>query len=209
MVNLFKSGDPYDTGNYRGLVINLCLGKLFNTVINNRLDRIFLSDGNKICKEHIGLKKRARTSDHIFVMNALLQKYSKAKKKLYMCLLILRKLKILENGVRGNMFKVIENMYIGGKSCIKTDGYLPRDIECESGVKQGDVLSPNLFNTFVNDLPKCFVSGDGPPVIGKKHLNCLMYADDLVVLSLSLDDLQIQLNNLKEYCQEWGLEVNR
>ena len=36
-----------------------------------------------------------------------------------------------------------------------------------------------------------------------------MYADDLVVLSLSLDDLQIKLNNLKEYCQEWGLEVNR
>ena len=118
-------------------------------------------------------------------------------------------LKILETGIRGNMFKVIENMYIGGKSCIKTDGYMSRDFECESGVRQGDVLSPNLFNIFVNDLPKCFVSGDGTPVIGKQHLNCLVYADDLVVLSLSLDDLQIKSNYLKEYCQEWGLEVNR
>ena len=49
MVNLFKSGDPYDTGNYRGLMINSCLGKLFNTVMNNRLDR-FLSDRNKFVK---------------------------------------------------------------------------------------------------------------------------------------------------------------
>ena len=40
---------------------------------------------------------------------------------------------------------VIANMYIGGKSCIKTDEYLSRDIACKSVVRPGDVLSPNLF----------------------------------------------------------------
>ena len=35
-----------------------------------------------------------------------------------------------------------------------------------------------------------------------------MYADDLAILSLSVDDLQAQLNKLFEYCQIWGLEVN-
>ena len=38
----------------------------------------------KFVKSRYG-ENRARTSDHMFVMNTLLQKYSKAKKKLYMC----------------------------------------------------------------------------------------------------------------------------
>ena len=36
-----------------------------------------------------------------------------------------------------------------------------------------------------------------------------MYADDLVIMSLSIDDLQVQVNNLNEYCIEWGLEINK
>ena len=35
-----------------------------------------------------------------------------------------------------------------------------------------------------------------------------MYADDLEVLSLSIDAIQFQLNNIDEYCKEWALDVN-
>ena len=66
IVNLFKSGDSYDPNNYRGLTINSCLGKLFNTILNNRLVK-FLDSGNIICDNQIGFKKKARTSDHIFI----------------------------------------------------------------------------------------------------------------------------------------------
>ena len=37
LVNLSKNGDPFNEDNYRGLTINSCLGKVFNTVLNNRL----------------------------------------------------------------------------------------------------------------------------------------------------------------------------
>ena len=109
-------------------MINSCLGKVFNTIINNRLVK-FLCDKNKICSEQIGFKKKARTSDHLFVMNVLLQKYTKCKKKLYLCFVDLKEaydsvwrrplmLKILKTGIRGNMFKLIENMYSGGGGVI-------------------------------------------------------------------------------------------
>ena len=219
MVNLFKTGDPYDTDNYRGLTINSCLGKVFNNIINNRLNK-FLVDNNKITKEQIGFKKKARTSDHIFVMNVLLQKYTKLKKKLYLCFVDFKKaydsvwrralmFKLLQTGIRGTFFKLIENMYEGGESSIKMDGLLSKEFTCESGVGQGDVISPNLFNIFINDLPQCLTKGEDTPRTGEKYVNCLMYADDLVVMSLSIEDLQNQIDNLNKYCTEWGLEINK
>jgi len=203
LTNLFKTGDPSQTDNYRGLMINSCLAKVFNTIINSRVTK-FLCDNKKICYEQIGFKRKARTSDHLFVINVLLQKYTKSKQKLYLCFVDLKKaydsvwrrallLKTLEIGIRGSLFKLIENMYSDGEASIKIYGCLSKTFSCDTGVRQGDVLSPNLFNVFINDLPKCFDTNQFAPVIGMKPINCLMYADDLVIMSLSLDDLQMQV----------------
>ena len=75
---------------------------------------------------------------------------------------------------------------MGVHSCIKIDGELSYIFKCETGVRQGDVLSLNLFNIFINDLPECLIIKQFTPVLGKHTVNCLMYADDLVVLSLSI-----------------------
>ena len=64
--------------NYRGIAINLCIGKLFNTVLNNRLDK-YLIDNNLINKCQIGFSKKARTSDHIFVLKTLIDNYINRK----------------------------------------------------------------------------------------------------------------------------------
>ena len=52
--------------NYRGITITSNLGKLFNMVLNARLDT-FLEDNEIINKEQIGFTRKARTSDHMFV----------------------------------------------------------------------------------------------------------------------------------------------
>jgi hypothetical protein len=44
---IYKSGDSSMPENYRGIAINSCIGKLFNTVLNNRLDK-YLIDNNLI-----------------------------------------------------------------------------------------------------------------------------------------------------------------
>ena len=40
-----------------------CLGKLFNSVLNNRLNE-YLTENNVISKTQIGFQKKARTTDH-------------------------------------------------------------------------------------------------------------------------------------------------
>ena len=218
IVNLYKSGDILNTDNYRGLTINSCLAKIFNTIMNNRL-MSYLDKHSIISDKQIGFKKKARTSDHIFVINTLFRKLSKMKKNIYLCFVDFRKaydsvwrealmLKLLRTGIRGNFFGIIENMYHGCKSCIKTNGLLSRVFECETGVRQGDVLSPNLFNLYINDLPDLFEGDTDSPTLGEKYIHCLMYADDLVLLSLTVNGLQGKLDKLDKYCEQWSLTIN-
>ena len=41
-----------------------------------------------------------------------------------------------------------------------------------------------------------------------RKLHCLLYADDLVLLSESPQGLQNSLTKLSHYCDEWGLQIN-
>ena len=77
-----------------------------------------------------------------------------------------------------------------------------------NNVKQGDVMSPLLFNLFINDLPEHLGNFEDTPVLNNKFINCLIYADDLVIFSKSAPGLQKSLDNLSDYCNTWKLEIN-
>ena len=117
-------------------------------------------------------------------------------------------LKLLNLGIRGSFFGIIRSMYSNCKSCIKNGGLLSNTFSCLSGVRQGDVMSPNLFNIYINDLPSIFDGDNDSPKLKDSSVHCLMYAVDLVLMSLSEVGLQYKLDKLYEYCKKWGLEVN-
>jgi hypothetical protein len=53
------------------------------------------------------------------------------------------------------------------------------------------------------------VTGNCDPVrVGDLSVNCLLYADDIVLLSESKSGLQSSLNILGIYCSNWKLQVN-
>ena len=64
-----------------------------------------------------------------------------------------------------------------------------------------------LFKIFIYDLPK-YLDGTKDPVdLGDLTINCLIYADDVVILSTSKTGLQEKLN-WKKICSDWCLQVN-
>ena len=75
-------------------------------------------------------------------------------------------------------------------------------------IRQGDTLSPDLFKIFINDLPDIFDISCHGVDIGTYHLNCLLYADDVILLSQSEVGLQYCLKKLENYCADWCLDVN-
>ena len=98
-------------------------------------------------------------------------------------------------------------MYSSTKFRFKADNKLGPARFSYRGVKQGDGLSPLLFNVFINDLCDSFDEDCKPVLIEDVNINCLLYADDLLIISESEEGLQNCISILEQYCNRWKLEV--
>ena len=88
---LFKSCNVDDPNNYRGLTLTSSVGKLFSSILNSRLDK-FLEKYNLIDDCQIGFTKKARTSDHMFVLKCIIDRYCANKEgRVFACFVDLKK----------------------------------------------------------------------------------------------------------------------
>ena len=83
LIPIYKNkGDPCSPDNYRGITILSCFGKLFTTVLNNRLN-CYLENYNILWEEQAGFRKHYSTTDHIFNLKCLIDLYVRCNKPLY------------------------------------------------------------------------------------------------------------------------------
>jgi hypothetical protein len=215
---LHKAGNKDNPDNYRCLTIISCLAKIFGTILNNRLQE-FLEKHELLKNTQIGFKKKARTQDHMFVLKALIDKYKVLKKDLYICFVDFSKAydnvwrnallyKLLLHEIGGNFYNCIKNMYAETLCAVKEGDCYSDAVETMIGVRQGDPLSPALFNIFTNDIPELFDDDCDPILLKESKLHCLQYADDIVLMSESAEGLQGCLNKLEKYCDLWEMKVN-
>ena len=65
-----------------------------------------------------------------------------------------------------------------------------------------------LINLFLSDFKDVFDQSCHPVSLTGQLLNCLMLADDIVLMSESAEGLQQYLNKLHTYTKQWNLTVN-
>ena len=67
-----------------------------------------------------------------------------------------------------------------------------------------------LFNLYLNEIPFLLDREDTDPIVlpNGSRLNCLLYADDLVLISHSARGLEKALSVLSKFCDNWLLSVN-
>ena len=100
------------------------------------------------------------------------------------------------------MLKVLKSMYTSVKSCVRTPHGITEFFDCTYGVQQGSVLSPLLFNLFIDDIGETLKSDLYNGVyIGMLKLLYLSFADDLSLTSSTVIGLQRQLDKLCMYCK--------
>ena len=164
---IYKKGDRNNPENYRGISISSNLSKLFCSILNNRLIN-FLNKNSIIPLNQIGFRKGFRTSDHIMVLKTLIDKYIKKNKYLYVTFVdfkaafdsIWRKAlfyKLVKSGVGGLFINMLINIYSDVKYSVKHSTGITDGFNSYTGVKQGCVLSPILFNVFLSDLPYIYL----------------------------------------------------
>ena len=216
---IFKKGSSTDPDNYRGIAIGSAFAKLFSFILLKRLLE-FIDIKKLISPEQIGFIKGKSTSDHIFLLQTIVEKVVKRKKqKLYAAFidfkkaydtvnreLLIRKLQSL--GINGIFLRNIISIYRTTEYSIKLKSGNTRGIKSNLGLKQGCPLSPILFNLYIDDIKEIFDDTCEPITIQDTKLNHFLYADDLVILSESKDGLQRCLDKASHFSKMKHLTIN-
>jgi hypothetical protein len=149
-------GDMLNTDNYRGITMLSCFGKLFTSILNDRIHS-FLDKNDLLGTEQAGFRKGSSTLDHIFSLHCLIDIYLQRRKRLFCTFVDYKKAfdnvqrnilweKLLSSGIEGCLLNVIRDLYAKAKSCVKTrQGLSASFFACNIGVRQGENLSPVLF----------------------------------------------------------------
>lgn len=213
--------------NYRPITLLSCLGKVFTAILNDRIAK-YLDENNIIDSCQAGFRKGFSTIDNLFILQSLIDIAKVNKTKLYCAFIDFKQAfdkvwrsglwrKLLNNNVNGKCFRFITNMYSNIKSRIKTAEGASAFFPCQTGVRQGENLSPLLFSIYLNDLKsylddhnapgvKCELNDENISVFFKLFI--LLFADDTVLFGNSSDELQNTLSIFENYCNEWKLTVN-
>ena len=150
IVPIFKSGVKTNPNNYRGISIMSCLGKLFTSILNQRLLKYFI-ENNILSKEQVGFVVGNRTSGAHIILNNLLELYChKRGKKIFSCFVDFRKAfdsipryilftKLSKIGISGNFFNILKTIYKNDSCQVKLEDGL-----CQSGGKTGLHSKPSL-----------------------------------------------------------------
>src|SRR5579871_5581650 len=109
--------------------------------------------------------------------------------------------------VDGKDLRLIKNMYWQQKAAIRIDNEIGSFQCIKQGVRQGCVLSPDLFNLYSEIIMRSIQDMKGIS-IGGYNINNLRYADDTVLIAEKEVHLQEMLNTIAKESLEKGLTLN-
>ena len=219
LVPIHKKGSTDDPDNYRGISLISCLAKLFYAILNSRLMKYCL-ENNILSPSQLGFLAGNRTSDAHIILHNLINEYChKRGSKIYGCFVDFSKAfdsiprdrmfqKLLDIGITGKFYDIIKYIYEGDQVCVKLDDMITPAIKTIMGVRQGCVLSPLLFNIYMSDFTKELSQNVGVQLTDDQNINCILWADDIILLSESEAGLNTLLADLKTYSDTNQLKVN-
>ena len=160
-----KKGDPADPSNYRPIAITSIISKVFESLINKRIQH-HLETNNLISDRQYGFRPGRSCADllaHVtHTFSDTVRRYgesvavaldiSKAFDRVWHSKLLS---KLPSFGIPPNLCTLIKSFLTDRSISVRVDGHTSPSAPINSGVPQGSVLSPTLFLLFINDLLSC------------------------------------------------------
>ncbi|KAK3883301.1 hypothetical protein Pcinc_012338 [Petrolisthes cinctipes] len=111
-------------------------------------------------------------------------------------------------GVNQRMINVIKKMYENTQCSVMIGGSMTEWFCVRVGVRQGCILSPALFNLFLEFVMRELKSIDRELNYREKMSLDIRYADDTTLLSVIFGKLGLSTQELETACMKWGLKIN-
>ncbi|KAL1446028.1 hypothetical protein WDU94_012330 [Cyamophila willieti] len=213
-VLLFKKGNREDIQNYRPICLLSHLYKLSSRIVLNRIHNQLDENSSR---DQAGFKRSYSTMDHIHTLTQLLEKGKEYQMPI--CLLFIDFKKAFDtvehNAVLHALIKQgVDHTYIKYiKECNENTTTQitlfkePIIINIKRGVRQGDVISPNLFTSVLEVMLNNIRLSGGININGEK-LQILLFADDIVLISHNPKTLEEMLSSIHEEAQKIGLSIH-
>ena len=205
-----KANEPGDINNIRPIAISSTILKLMEKIILKRLlDEI--DNKNILCNKQIGFIRGCGTELNLIRLRQRVNDLKKVNKffdNKYVLFIDLKNAydkviheklftKLSNNGISEEIINAIKIIYSNAKLKISSnDDY----ININNGVLQGSLLSPILFNIYINDLIKD---------LNDIAFEILAYADDLCVLCQDKNELIRVIIKIDLWSRDNGINVNR
>ena len=219
---LFKKGDDRLPANYRPICIIPILYKLFSRVLCGRIKDILIAEQSY---DQAGFRPGFSCDDHLFAITILAEKCNEFNVPLWIATLDFKKAfdsishasiweSLVAHGVPSIYVKTLSRLYSGQRAHVCCD-VASRAFNISRGTKQGDPISPFIFNSVLEEVmrkvkAKWTTKGYGRQLGYSDYtvLTNLRFADDILLVGRSLPQIKRMIEDVQREGAKVGLELH-
>ena len=209
---VFKNkGSIFDVKNYRGITILPVICKIIETILKFRIQ----PQTDKVqCSLQRGFTKKTAPLNAAFILEELRREALDLGLMLIIIFLdaksafdvvvhqnLIRRLYHL--GINDKHLSLIHDLHKNAVSAIKFNGRISENFPINQGVRQGGILSADLYKIYIDPLLHQIQKSNFGMKIGHIHCGATACADDITLNSTNFEDAQIMLNLAYDFsCKE-------
>ena len=213
-----KKGNIQDCSNWRGVTLLPLASKVISRILVNRIQA---GVDKALRKEQAGFRKGRGTTEQIFILRNILEQANEWNSPVYIHFIDFEKafdsvhrdslwIIMKKYGIPQKLIKMVQTMYKDFQCAVIDENETTDFFPVTTGVKQGCCMSGFLFLLVIDWVMRQTVEGARTGIRWNftSLLEDLDFADDIALLSSTMNHLQIKTEKLKNNAANVGLKLN-